>query len=45
MFFLLIKQDVPNPLTGSMFLLEYADKPQPAPHYDYDESGVVVKGK
>lgn len=24
-----------NPLTGSMFLLEYTDNPEPAPFYDY----------
>ncbi|KAJ9149915.1 hypothetical protein NKR23_g4137 [Pleurostoma richardsiae] len=38
------KQDVANPLTGSYFLLEYAEQPEPAPPYDYDESGVVLKG-
>lgn len=34
----------PNPLTGSMFLLEPTDKPEPAPTYNYDESGVVIRG-
>ncbi|CAK7202165.1 hypothetical protein SEUCBS139899_004885 [Sporothrix eucalyptigena] len=34
-----------NPLTGSMFFLEYTDTPEPAPKYDYDESGVVIKGE
>ncbi|KAI4858692.1 ethanolamine utilization protein [Hypoxylon rubiginosum] len=38
------EKGVPNPLTGSMFLLEYAATAEPAPHYDYDESGVVIKG-
>lgn len=37
-------KDTPNPLTGSMFLLEYTDKPEPAPFYDYDETGVVIRG-
>ncbi len=38
-------KDTPNPLTGSFFLLEKIDNPAPAPYYDYDESGVVLKGK
>ncbi|CAK7229438.1 hypothetical protein SEUCBS140593_007245 [Sporothrix eucalyptigena] len=38
-------KETPNPLTGSMFLLEFSDKPEPAPKYDYDESGVVLKGE
>ena len=33
-----------NPLTGSMFLLEYAEVFNPPPTYTYDESGVVIKG-
>lgn len=37
-------QNDPNPLTGSFFLLEKAEKDEPAPKYDYDESGVVLKG-
>jgi len=32
-------------LTGSFFLLEKIDNPGPAPFYDYDETGVVLKGK
>lgn len=28
-----------------MFLLEQIDNPEPAPLYDYDETGVVLKGK
>jgi hypothetical protein len=32
-------------LTGSFFLLEKIDNPEPAPYYDYDETGVVLKGK
>lgn len=38
-------KDAPNPLTGSMFLLEKMENPGPAPPYDYDESGVVLKGQ
>ncbi|KAF1851631.1 ethanolamine utilization protein [Cucurbitaria berberidis CBS 394.84] len=34
-----------NPLTGSMFLLEYAEVFNPPPKYMYDESGVVIKGQ
>ncbi|KAL3487079.1 hypothetical protein BJX62DRAFT_241383 [Aspergillus germanicus] len=33
-----------NPLTGSLFFLEYSERPEPAPTYDYDETGVVLKG-
>ncbi|KAL4969799.1 uncharacterized protein BDV14DRAFT_195329 [Aspergillus stella-maris] len=33
-----------NPLTGSLFFLDYSDDPQPAPKYDYDETGVVLRG-
>ncbi|OQE39289.1 hypothetical protein PENCOP_c007G00019 [Penicillium coprophilum] len=36
-------QDAPNLLAGSMFLLEQIDNPEPAPLYDYDETGVVLK--
>ncbi|OAL44421.1 ethanolamine utilization protein [Pyrenochaeta sp. DS3sAY3a] len=36
---------VPNPLTGSLFLLEFSRDPKPAPHYDFDETGVVLKGE
>ncbi|KAH8894018.1 ethanolamine utilization protein [Thozetella sp. PMI_491] len=38
-------KDAPNPVTGSMFLLEYSDAPEPAPFYEYDETGVVLKGE
>ncbi|CAI7659493.1 hypothetical protein PCG10_005725 [Penicillium crustosum] len=38
-------QDAPNLLAGSMFLLEQIDNPEPAPLYDYDETGVVLKGE
>lgn len=38
-------KDAPSPLTGSFFLLEKIDTREPAPKYDYDESGVVLKGK
>ncbi|KAH8667752.1 ethanolamine utilization protein [Ilyonectria robusta] len=38
-------KDAPNPLTGSFFLLEKIDTLEPAPKYDYDESGVVLKGE
>lgn len=38
-------KNAPNPLTGSFFLLEKIDTLEPAPKYDYDESGVVLKGK
>ncbi|KAF2651151.1 hypothetical protein K491DRAFT_696696 [Lophiostoma macrostomum CBS 122681] len=34
-----------DPLTGSMFLLEHSETNDPAPKYDYDETGVVVKGE
>ncbi|KAJ5213535.1 Asperlicin C monooxygenase [Penicillium cf. viridicatum] len=27
-----------NPLTGSLFFLEYSESPEPAPKYDYDET-------
>ncbi|KAK3322789.1 ethanolamine utilization protein [Apodospora peruviana] len=37
--------DAPNPLTGSFFLLEQIDNRDPAPKYDYDETGVVLKGE
>lgn len=37
-------KDTANPLTGSMFLLEQIGNPSPAPPYDYDESGIVLKG-
>ncbi|EGX88430.1 hypothetical protein CCM_08474 [Cordyceps militaris CM01] len=37
--------DAPNPLTGSFFLLEKVEKPEPAPTYSYDESGIVFKGE
>ncbi|EJP66828.1 hypothetical protein NHJ13051_002876 [Beauveria bassiana] len=37
--------DAPNPLTGSLFLLEKLENPDPAPKYEYDESGIVVKGE
>ena len=33
-----------NPLTGSLFFLAPSDSPQPAPKYDYDETGVVLEG-
>lgn len=33
-----------NPLTGSLFFLEYSESPEPAPKYDYDETGVLLKG-
>ncbi|KAI1083685.1 ethanolamine utilization protein [Whalleya microplaca] len=39
------KKGEANPLTGSTFLLEYAAVPEPAPKYDYDETGVVLKGE
>jgi hypothetical protein len=28
-----------------MFLLEKMENPGPAPPYDYDETGIVVKGQ
>ncbi|KAJ5788312.1 Ethanolamine utilization EutQ [Penicillium paradoxum] len=34
-----------SPLTGSMFLLEQTDKPEPAPLYECDETGVVMRGE
>ncbi|CAI6029806.1 unnamed protein product [Clonostachys chloroleuca] len=34
-----------NPLTGSMFFLDYAEHNDPPPKYDYDETGVVLKGE
>ncbi|KAL3480587.1 hypothetical protein BJX99DRAFT_254576 [Aspergillus californicus] len=34
----------PNSLTGSLFFLDFAEHPEPAPRYDYDETGVVLKG-
>lgn len=37
-------KDLPNPLTGSLFLLEHTQTPSPAPKYDIDETGVVLKG-
>ncbi|VUC29091.1 unnamed protein product [Clonostachys rosea] len=37
--------DAANPLTGSMFFLEHLDDNEPAPKYDYDETGVVLKGE
>ena len=33
-----------NPLTSSMFLLEHTENDEPAPKYDYDETGIVIKG-
>jgi hypothetical protein len=33
-----------NPLTGSMFFLDYSEHNDPVPKYDYDETGVVLKG-
>lgn len=33
-----------NPLTGSVFLLEHCTHPEPAPFYDHDETGIVLKG-
>ncbi|KAF2994097.1 hypothetical protein E8E14_001644 [Neopestalotiopsis sp. 37M] len=38
-------KDAPNPLTGSMFLLEFSANPEPAPLYDHDETGIVVRGE
>ncbi|KAK7222303.1 hypothetical protein V2G26_010306 [Clonostachys chloroleuca] len=37
--------DASNPLTSSFFYLEKIDKPEPAPTYSYDETGVVLKGE
>ncbi|CAH0058167.1 unnamed protein product [Clonostachys solani] len=34
-----------NPLTGSMFFLDYLEHNDPVPKYDYDETGVVIKGE
>lgn len=38
-------KDASNPLTGSMFFLDVLENPDPAPKYDYDETGVVLKGE
>jgi hypothetical protein len=37
--------DLPHPLTASLFYLEKAEKNEPAPYYDFDETGIVLKGK
>uniref|UniRef100_A0A8H7TI37 (S)-ureidoglycine aminohydrolase cupin domain-containing protein n=1 Tax=Bionectria ochroleuca TaxID=29856 RepID=A0A8H7TI37_BIOOC len=34
-----------QPLTGSMFFLDYSEHNDPVPKYDYDETGVVLKGE
>ncbi|PHH67410.1 hypothetical protein CDD81_19 [Ophiocordyceps australis] len=40
-----VPKDASNPLTASLFLLEKLDKPEPAPKYAYDETGVVLQGE
>lgn len=37
-------KEATNPLTGSMFFLDALENSEPAPKYDYDETGVVIKG-
>lgn len=37
--------DAANPLTGSLFFLDFLENPDPAPTYDYDETGVVLRGE
>ncbi|KAH7224237.1 ethanolamine utilization protein [Fusarium solani] len=37
--------DLPHPLTASLFYLEKAEKNEPAPYYDFDETGIVLKGE
>ncbi|EXU99160.1 ethanolamine utilization protein [Metarhizium robertsii] len=37
--------EAPSPLTSSMFFLDYLERPDPAPKYEYDETGVVIKGE
>ncbi|PKS12983.1 hypothetical protein jhhlp_000324, partial [Lomentospora prolificans] len=32
-----------NPLTATMFMLQATEKPVPAPTFEYDEAGIVVK--
>ncbi|KAH7177103.1 ethanolamine utilization protein [Dactylonectria macrodidyma] len=33
-----------NPLSATMFFMKATESPEPAPPYEYDEAGIVVKG-